>query len=360
MISPEVREGDLINKNYLPVGVLVFSNKNHDSYQCVSYNTAARNLFGTIELLNIKWEQFQQLLEIDLNGDEQCELYLKEIGRWVLVSKAEHNEAEFSITATDITTIKHTHHLLEEEVQSLRLAKHDLENFAFIAAHDLKEPARKVVAFAERFLESTKTIVFQTEQLFFLNKAIDGAKRMLTLVDYILDFSRQTQLALDLVTVDVKKLIDVAISDLHMAISHTNAQLFVEEMPTIRGDEIQLIGVFKNLLSNALKFQHGTTVPIIHIRNYLVTAEDIARENLVPSRHYIGIQICDNGIGFDQNEQAKMFAMFGRLRGRSEYKGVGLGLAICERLIRNHKGAIWGVSDGVQGSQFIIALPKDL
>ncbi|MCZ8530517.1 sensor histidine kinase [Alteromonas sp. PRIM-21] len=255
---------------------------------------------------------------------------------------------------------------IEERTQELSLysdelarSNRELEDFAFVASHDLQEPLRKIRAFGNR-LESGYTDVIDERGRDYLARMLNAAERMSMLISDLLAFSRVSTRGKDFSEVSLDNVIQSVLDDLEIAIDEKSAQIEVSEnMPIVRGDKTQLEQLFLNLISNALKFQSEGITPVVKITLQEVSEEDT--QDIIMSEEYdwIKITVADNGIGFDQSFAEKIFAPFQRLHGRSEYKGTGIGLAVCRRIVERHNGQITATSAQGHGATFTIIVPVD-
>jgi len=242
--------------------------------------------------------------------------------------------------------------------EELARSNRELEDFAFVASHDLQEPLRKIRAFGNR-LESGYNDVFDERGKDYLARMLNAAERMSMLISDLLAFSRVSTRGKEFDDVDLANVIKSVMSDLEIAIDEKSAQIDVSDMPVVRGDKSQLEQLFLNLLSNALKFQSDGVTPIVSITATDATSEDV-KDILISDEHdWIKITVTDNGIGFEQSFAEKIFAPFQRLHGRSEYKGTGIGLAVCRRIVERHNGQISATSKLGEGATFSIIIPKD-
>ena len=271
-------------------------------------------------------------------------------------------------TATDIHEQKELEAELEQQVQArteqllasnhdLRRSNDNLEKFAYIASHDLQEPLRKIQAFGD---------ILKSQYADQLGEGVDNlermqsaASRMSQLIKDLLTFSRISTRQETTSPVHLNHVIAGVLDDLEVAIEQADARVRVGNLPTVLGDESQLRQLFQNLLSNALKFQKADIQPIIQIQVEQVGPNDIP-ESIRPVRPvlaYYCISVADNGIGFEEKYVDRIFQVFQRLHGRTKYAGTGIGLAICEKVVTNHGGAITAVSQLGQGATFIVYLP---
>ena len=248
----------------------------------------------------------------------------------------------------------------ELSVYSDELARsnRELEDFAFVASHDLQEPLRKIRAFGNR-LESGYNDVIDERGKDYLARMLNAAERMSMLISDLLAFSRVSTRGKDFDDVNLKTAVESILGDLEIAITEKSAQINVGDLPTVRGDKSQLEQVFLNLLSNALKFQSEGVTPVVNVSAQDATEEETKDLLLSEEYEWTKITVSDNGIGFDQSFAEKIFAPFQRLHGRSEYKGTGIGLAVCRRIVERHNGQITATSAPGKGATFSIIMPKD-
>ncbi|MCS7466498.1 ATP-binding protein [Stieleria sp. ICT_E10.1] len=273
--------------------------------------------------------------------------------RWVLVTKMPLYDEDGKITglfgvARDITEIKLQELQRERQAEALARAKEDLERsnadlqqFAYVASHDLQEPLRAVAGHCQ-LLEMALADNGDERVQKFLRHAVDGAKRMQQLINNLLDYSRVQSRGREMVAVDMRGVVDDALKNLAVAIEEHDAVIDVDELPSIKGDRDQLIQLFQNLIGNAIKFC-GEDAPQIRI----AAERDADRWRF---------SVRDNGIGLESEYQERIFVIFQRLHGRTRYPGTGLGLAIAKRIVERHSGRIWVESEPGAGSTFFFTL----
>jgi PAS domain S-box-containing protein len=271
----------------------------------------------------------------------------------------------------DITERKQAAELLAQRVAELARSNAELEQFAFVASHDLQEPLRKIQAFGDRL--KTKCDEAKLEQgRDYLERMQSAAARMQTLINDLLTFSRVISRTEAFEPVNVTAITREVLGDLEVRIEKGNAKIEVGELPTIEGDAMQIRQLLQNLIGNALKFQPPSAQPVVRIRGQVVVqpsgrgnAPFVVRKSTdgTPTSGVgIGEQFCeltvqDNGIGFDERYLDKIFAVFQRLHGRQEYEGTGIGLAVCRRIADRHGGTITARSKPGEGATFIVRLP---
>jgi len=246
--------------------------------------------------------------------------------------------------------------LLREKIEELNRSNTELEQFAYIASHDLQEPLRKIRAFGER-LEHKFSAQLPEEGMDYLDRMKSAAERMQKLIDDLLTFSRLTRTTEAHSRLDLKATIQQVVSDLEYAIEKKNATITLETTHFLEAIPTQIYQLFQNLVSNALKFTKPETAPVISIRSSIIKGREAKEAVLIPEKDYCRITIRDNGIGFDCQYAEKIFVLFQRLHTRGEYPGTGIGLAICKKIADNHNGWIGAESIEGSGATFTLILP---
>ena len=248
----------------------------------------------------------------------------------------------------DITERKRVEETLAQKAAELTRSNAELEQFAFVASHDLQEPLRKIQAFGDRL--KVKCEGSQSGEVKdYLDRMQNAAARMRTLINDLLAFSRVIRSSEPFVQVDLSVVTREVLSDLEVRIEKTGAKIEVGLLPTLDADPMQMRQLLLNLISNALKFQPPGGTPVIKMTSRTLSAAS-------------GEQLCelsvqDNGIGFDEKYLDKIFAVFQRLHGRTEYEGTGVGLAVCRRIVDRHHGSIIARSTPGEGATFLVTLP---
>nr|WP_293838350.1 ATP-binding protein [uncultured Arsenicibacter sp.] len=226
----------------------------------------------------------------------------------------------------------------------LKKTNQELESFAYVASHDLQEPLRKIQAFGD--LLKTQQAAYLTESgKDLLDRMQTSTGRMQALIRDLLTYSQVNNARQPFEPVSLSDIINDVINDLDDIIQEKQAQVVADPLPDITGSRFQLQQLFQNLLSNALKFQPAGNRPVIRITD-------------VSSESGLTIQVIDNGIGFDSRFKDQIFKMFQRLNATNQFKGTGIGLAICKRVVENHGGTITVDSILDQGTTFTIFLPS--
>jgi signal transduction histidine kinase len=231
---------------------------------------------------------------------------------------------------------------LEESIAELARSNADLQQFAYVASHDLKEPLRMVASYTQLLARRYKGKL-DSDADEFIRYAVDGANRMQWLINDLLAYSRVTVQDKVFEAVDCNSVLEEVLSDLRVAVEESRAVVIRDPLPTVMADRVQLGQLFQNLIGNAIKF-HGKEAPQVY-----VSAERRPTEWLFSVR--------DNGVGLDPEYAERIFVIFQRLHNREEYPGTGIGLAICKKIVERHGGRIWVVSQTGQGATFHFTLP---
>ncbi|MBG0815551.1 CHASE3 domain-containing protein [Planomonospora sp. ID82291] len=234
-------------------------------------------------------------------------------------------------------------HLLEEQTTELRRSNAELEQFAYVASHDLQEPLRKVASFTQ-MLEQRYGGQLDDRAKQYIAFAVDGAKRMQVLINELLTFSRVGRITREPVTFGLAETITAALRNLTAAVEESGGEIEVGPLPEVTGDRAQFVMLWQNLIGNALKFRHPDRAPVVRIEARREDGEWL-------------ITVTDNGIGIDARFADKIFVIFQRLHNRDAYEGTGIGLAICRKVVEYHRGRIWLDTGHTDGTRFVIALP---
>jgi PAS domain S-box-containing protein len=243
----------------------------------------------------------------------------------------------------DVTPEYRQRRQIEEYARELKRSNEDLEQFAYVASHDLQEPLRMVTGFMN-LLESRYSDKLDESGREFIGFAVDGAMRMQSLIQDLLAYSRVGTRGKRLRKLNPDKPLDKALGNLQQVISETGAQVVRGDLPEVMGDEAQLAQLFQNLIANAIKFRRPGVTPHVEIGGRC--GEDECT-----------MWVSDNGIGIPADQQKRVFMIFQRLHQRQEYPGTGIGLAVCKRIVDRHGGRIWLESKEGEGSTFYFTLP---
>ncbi len=260
------------------------------------------------------------------------------------------------IVFKDITERKRAEEAINRKAAELARSNSELEQFAYVASHDLQEPLRKIQAFGDR-LKTKCDAANMSDGRDYLERMQSAAARMQTLINDLLTFSRVISASQPFVPVDLGGVIKGVLGDLEVRIEQTKARVEVGELPTIEADPLQMRQLLQNLIGNALKFQSPGVQPWIRINGRILANPFAGTDEDNSNDEQCELTIQDNGIGFDEKYIDKIFAVFQRLHGRTEFEGTGVGLAVCRRITDRHEGTIGARSKPGDGATFIITLP---
>jgi signal transduction histidine kinase len=234
---------------------------------------------------------------------------------------------------------------LAEKMNELARSNQELEQFAYVASHDLQEPLRMVAAYTELLAERYRgKLDAQADK--YIHYAVDGARRMQTLIQDLLAFSRVGRQQVEFAAVNFEQVVDLAIANLQAAIADSKAVIKRQGLPTLTAAPSLMVQVFQNLISNAIKFR-GSSAPCVEIR---------------ADKAFGGwtFSVADNGIGIAPEYSEEVFVIFKRLHTREEYTGTGIGLALCRKIVERHGGKIRMTSEPGRGSTFRFTLPDHI
>jgi PAS domain S-box-containing protein len=257
----------------------------------------------------------------------------------------------------DITSLKNLERERERTIKELNRSNKELEEFAYVASHDLQEPLRKIATFNER-LKMKFGEILGTDGMAYLDRIISSTDNMRMLIDNLLEFSRITRSSQAFCPCDLNLLVRDAISDQELKIEETGCVIHVSYLPPIEAVPMEIKQLFTNLISNAIKFRKKDATPIIMIKAERATKTEKNRYHLPLEKNYLRVEVKDNGIGFEEEYSERIFQIFQRLHGKTEYAGSGIGLAICKKIVDNHEGIIFASGKPGMGSMFTIMLPE--
>jgi light-regulated signal transduction histidine kinase (bacteriophytochrome) len=265
---------------------------------------------------------------------------------------------EVLVTFTDHTSLKNLQRRLEEHVEELRSSNANLEQFAYVASHDLQEPLRKIKSFGN-MLQGRYGQNLGAEGGDLIIRMQSAANRMSILIEDLLTYSRVSVKPAQMKVLQTDKILEEALFDLERLIHQKAAVIKADKLAPVAGQATQIGQLFQNVLSNALKFSHPSRKPEIRISSEMVTgqAAPIAVARADAARLFQMIRIRDNGIGFEPGYKDRIFQIFQRLHNRSEYPGTGVGLSIVKKVVANHNGYIEADAIPGEGTTFTILLP---
>ncbi len=280
--------------------------------------------------------------------------YVNSIGR--IIKDEQGNPLKLVGSVRDITQKRESELALQKHLQELSRSNQQLEEFAYVTSHDLQEPLRKISTFSDRLSNKVQGML-DKESEFYLQRIKVAADNMRLLIKNLLDFSRITEGSLSFARTDLSFILKEVISDLELKIGETGAMIESDPLPVITADSLQMRQLFFNLIGNALKFRREDISPVIRISCRIATEDEKRQVALSSNGTFHRIEIIDNGIGFEAEYAVRIFQMFQRLHGKSEYPGSGIGLAICNKIVDYHQGVIFAESMPDHGAKFVIMLP---
>ena len=256
----------------------------------------------------------------------------------------------------DVTDRKRAEETLSRKAAELARSNAELEQFAYVASHDLQEPLRKIQAFGDRLKTRCDAVNLQDGRD-YLERMQSAAARMQTLINDLLTFSRVISASQPFIPVDLQAVVKGVLSDLEVRIEQKKATVEIGDLATIEADPLQMRQLLQNLIGNALKFQPQGGHPLVKINARILKSPFAGTPDEDPYAEQCELTIQDNGIGFEEKYLEKIFAVFQRLHGRNEYEGTGVGLAVCRRITDRHGGIITAKSKLGEGATFIVTLP---
>jgi PAS domain S-box-containing protein len=268
----------------------------------------------------------------------------------------EENNVMLIGTVQDISQDIMMNEILRIKNLQLERSNAELESFNYIASHDLQEPLRKIQAFSQRILQKEGHLFSAFSQDYF-SRINASAARMQNLINALLSYSRADASAKEAKTVDLNIIMEQVIADLQEMIEEKKAHFIFNPLPTIHGVNIQVQQLMINLVSNAIKYSKPGVPPVIRITVAVITGNAIPDPSADKKLNYWKIDVADNGIGFEQEYEHKIFELFQRLHNNQDYMGTGIGLAICKKIIRNHQGFITATGQPGLGAVFSIYFP---
>jgi light-regulated signal transduction histidine kinase (bacteriophytochrome) len=280
---------------------------------------------------------------------------------WWLVTKLPWRDKDGKTIGTfgasqDVTPLKQAEESLRKSTAQLERSNRELQDFAYVASHDLQEPLRKIVVFGERLQEKAAERL-EPETLDYLQRMRKAASRMQTLINDLLAFSRVTTKALPFTQVNLAQTAREVIEDLEGRIEMTKGRIEQGELPVIDAEPVQMRQLIQNLLGNALKFRRPEVPPVVKIEAKVYSGAVPQAPPGTPDQTWCELTVSDNGIGFDEKYLDRIFNVFQRLHTRNEYEGTGMGLAIARKIVLLHGGFITARSAPGKGAAFIATLP---
>ncbi len=311
-----------------------------------SFNTKRKSSF---EMENSRVWQYQIVTKT--GAVKQLETFEK------LIRNSKGDSVKVIGTTLDVTKMINYERELERKITELKRSNKDLEDFAYIASHDLHEPLRKVHSFADR-LKIQYGESLEEEGRGYLDRILTATQNARLMIDGLMEFSRLSRSSLWFEKIKLQEVVSEVLSDLELKIEETNAIITVDFLPEIEGMYLPLKQLFSNIILNAIKFRKTDVSPIISIKCMRLTRLQTTDLNLDMNTEYYKLMIKDNGIGFEEEYAETIFQMFERLNGKNEFPGSGIGLALCKKITENHQGIIQANSTLGEGTMISIILPE--
>lgn len=265
------------------------------------------------------------------------DIHTQKVLEQTLQDNIELKETQKQLTENQLT--------LEKYIEELNRSNQELQQFAFIASHDLQEPVRKLLYYSD-YLLSNNNNALDEKGIGYLENMQQASQRMRSLIQDLLVFSQVTKEALQFNQVDLNEIVNNMKQDFEMAIEEKSATISAQPLPVIYGDRRMMQQLFENIIGNSLKYSRKGTASVIEI-----SCREVGDN--------FEFAFSDNGIGFDEKHLPQMFTLFQRLHTREVYEGTGLGLAICRKIVEMHNGSIWARSNEGQGATFYVSLPGE-
>lgn len=298
-------------------------------------------------------DTLQDLLERGAEGEAKGETFLRrEDGAClpVLVSLKPlpvNDQKILCAILTDLSDQKAAEEKLRAYANVLEIKNQELQDFAYVASHDLQEPLRKIQAFSGLLKRAAVEGVGEKGQD-YLNRMENSVRRMQALIQGLLAYSRLTTRAKPFSLVNLQETAEEALSNLEVLVNEKGGEVEIHDLPSIYAERHQMLQLFQNLIGNALKFSKNDERPVVKVR-----------AELTEDKKWRRILVQDNGIGFEEKYLDRIFVPFQRLHGRFEYEGTGIGLAICKRIAEHHGGQLSAKSEPGEGATFVVTLPVE-
>lgn len=245
---------------------------------------------------------------------------------------------------------------LKASAERIKHINQELQDFTHIVSHDLQEPLRKVTAFGDR-LKTKYGEILGDQGTDYIERMVNATRRMQAFINDLLAFSRVATKTQPFAPVDLGEVAQEVVSDLEIRVEETGGKIEIDNMSSIDGDPLQMRQLLQNLIGNALKFNKKDEPPVVKVKGEIIQGNERSSNTDYSDRKCYELTVEDNGIGFDEQHTDRIFGIFQRLNGRSEYEGSGIGLSICKKIAERHGGSIIAKSAPGQGAKFIVTLP---
>ncbi|KYC50953.1 MAG: sensory histidine kinase AtoS [Candidatus Methanofastidiosum methylothiophilum] len=339
------KEGKILSMNEF--GLNFFGYTNEELLGKTWYETILPNVESTGKVLdNLAKSIIENIDQYNVNLNENVKKNGERVWIYWTNKPIKNDNGEiiaFLSIGTDITERTKLEKELKQRTEELERSNKELEEFAYIASHDLQEPLRMITSYVQ-LLERRYKDKLDQDATDFIGFAVEGSTRMKSLINDLLVYSRVGTKGKEFISTDLNVILKKVLQNLQIAIEENKAGISIEKMPTIMADDVQMIQLFQNLIGNAIKFK-GEDPPIISVK-YEEQDKDFV------------FSISDNGIGIEKEYYNRIFMIFQRLHTRDQYPGTGIGLAVCRKIIERHGGKIWIESEVGKGTTFYFSIPK--
>jgi signal transduction histidine kinase len=332
----------------------------------LNYLKLTRDMLGHIRISNtpsltdgMRQGILDEMIKVFISGETaSSDLYNPVINRFGRVYRIKFRGGVLT-TIQDKTEERRAIQQLSERTKELQRSNESLKEFAYAASHDLQEPLRKIASFSELLQKDLESGITDG-QLRLFEKLQSSVRRMKGLIEDLLEYSRLSIQREDYSMINVQEIVRGVLQDLERLIEEQKVLFEIDDLPNIRGDASQMRQLFHNLFSNAIKYRKPHEPPRISVQCTKVNHSEAvaAGFHAMPGRMHWLISIRDNGIGFDPQYEEKIFQLFQRLHGRSEYEGTGIGLSIVQKVVANHQGQVKAVGRPGEGATFLVFLPE--
>jgi signal transduction histidine kinase len=274
-----------------------------------------------------------------------------------VIKNKEGKPIKFAGSIRDVTEQRSIEQDLKNKVAELNHSNRELEEFAYVASHDMQEPLRKITTFSDRLAEKYKAVL-TGDGLMYLTRMMVSAENMRSLINNLLEFSKISKTVQPFEAVNLNVILRQVKTELELVVEETGTIINAEVLPVVDAIKSQMMQLFGNVISNAIKFHKTDVAPVIDIKASVLDNDEKLKYELIPGITYHRIEINDNGIGFEDEYATRIFQVFQRLHGKSEYPGSGIGLAICKKILDYHHGIIYAENVPGTGARFIFILPE--
>ena len=306
-------------------------------------------------------EKFREHFDLALLGSSKTEITLlvndRSIPVYISLTSLQPQLTTVGMIITDLSEKKQNEQLLRDKNLELERLNKSLEQFAYIASHDLQEPLRKIKTFTSLLIQRFNDgLPDKAKEL--VNKIWSSSERMSLLIKDVLNFSRIVGSANMFIETDLNQILNNVLQDFDMLVLEKGASIRVEYLPCIEAIPLQINQLFYNLVGNALKFYKEGRPPVITISSRILLPEEVAKNTGMDRQlSYTEISFKDNGIGFEQQFAEQIFSIFERLNNQQQYAGTGIGLALCRKIAEQHQGRIYAKAGESIGATFYVLLP---